>query len=55
MLALIWAQGGIPWHLPEDFQHYKTLTSGHPIIMGERMWVSLPQKAATQSHQHRAN
>jgi len=56
-IALIWAQarngagrgvigagGAIPWHLPEDFAHFKALTDGHPIIMGERTWVSLPRK-----------
>jgi len=42
--AVIGAQGEIPWHLPEDFQHFKSLTSGHPVIMGERTWVSLPKK-----------
>jgi dihydrofolate reductase len=35
----------MPWHLPEDFAHFKKLTSGHPIIMGERTWLSLPQGA----------
>ena len=56
-VALIWAQahdasgrgvigakGDIPWHLPEDFAHFKQLTSGHPIIMGRNTWDSLPRK-----------
>jgi len=56
-IALIWAQardnqgrpviganGGIPWHVPEDFRHFKKLTNGHPVIMGLRTWESLPTK-----------
>jgi dihydrofolate reductase len=26
--------GKIPWHLPEDMQRFKTLTTGHVCIMG---------------------
>lgn len=32
------------WHIPEDFKRFKTLTSGHPIIMGRKTWDSLPFK-----------
>ncbi len=32
---------GLPWHLPEDFKHFKKTTSGHPIIMGSRTFVEL--------------
>ncbi len=34
----------IPWHISEDFKRFKTLTSGHPIIMGRKTWDSLPIK-----------
>jgi len=34
----------IPWHVPEDFRRVKTVTSGHPIIMGRKTWDSLPLK-----------
>ena len=27
--------GGLPWHIPEDFKHFKEKTTGHPIIMGK--------------------
>ena len=52
-LGAIWAQStdgiigdgaGMPWHLPEDLQHFKQITSGHPVIMGRRTWESLPVK-----------
>jgi len=58
---LIWAQardtfgrpvigraGQIPWHVPEDFKHFKRLTKGHPIVMGSRTWASLPSKPLPQ-------
>jgi len=32
------------WHIKEDLQRFKTLTSGHPIIMGRKTWESLPFK-----------
>lgn len=29
------------WHIPEDFQHFKNMTSGHVIIMGENTFKSI--------------
>ena len=29
------------WHLPGDFQYFKTVTSGHPIIMGRKTFESI--------------
>lgn len=52
-LGLIWAQstggvigldGTLPWRLPEDLAHFRTVTSGHPVIMGRRTWYSLPER-----------
>lgn len=37
--------GKLPWHIPEDLQHFKTLTTGKTVLMGERTWHSLPEKA----------
>jgi dihydrofolate reductase len=34
----------IPWHIKEDFQHFKDLTTGHTIIMGKKTFLSLPKK-----------
>ncbi|MCQ2283939.1 MAG: dihydrofolate reductase [Bacteroidales bacterium] len=31
-------------HLPVDLKHFKTITSGHSVIMGDRTWESLPKK-----------
>jgi len=34
----------LPWHLPEDLQHFKALTLGQAVIMGRKTWESLPPK-----------
>lgn len=52
-VGLIWAQtpdgvigkdGDMPWHLPEDLRHFTRLTTGHPVIMGRKTWLSFPDK-----------
>jgi len=52
-VGLIWAEaahgvigaaGGMPWHVPEDFAHFKELTLGSPVVMGRRTWDSLPDR-----------
>ena len=52
-LGLVWAQtpagvigrdGTLPWHLPEDLARFRTLTSGHPVVMGRATWESLPER-----------
>jgi dihydrofolate reductase len=39
--GIIGVNGRLPWHLPEELQHFKRLTMGHPLIMGRRTWESL--------------
>jgi dihydrofolate reductase len=34
----------IPWRLSEDFQRFKALTLGHPCLMGDVTYESLPTK-----------
>ena len=36
--------GKIPWKIPADMQHFKTVTMGKPCIMGRKTWDSLPKK-----------
>ena len=31
----------IPWHLPEDFKWFRTMTSGHVVVMGRKTFESL--------------
>jgi dihydrofolate reductase len=35
----------IPWHIKEDFQHFKEKTMGCPVIMGDKTYDSLPDFA----------
>jgi dihydrofolate reductase len=39
--GVIGAGGGLPWRLPDDLKRFKTLTLGHPVIMGRRTWASI--------------
>jgi len=39
--GVIGRDGGLPWRLPADLQHFKRLTLGHPVLMGRRTWESL--------------
>jgi dihydrofolate reductase len=52
-IGLIWAEarggvigadGGMPWHVPEDLAHFKRTTHGAPVVMGRRTWDSLPPR-----------
>lgn len=58
MIALIWAEdqngligadGRLPWHLPADMHRFKTLTTGHTVVMGRKTFAGfkrpLPNRA----------
>lgn len=38
------------WHLPEDFKRFKSLTSGHYIIMGRKTFESFPKPLPNRTH-----
>ncbi|WP_299959548.1 dihydrofolate reductase [uncultured Modestobacter sp.] len=42
--GVIGADGGLPWHLPEDLRLFKALTHGSTVVMGRRTWESLPPR-----------
>ncbi|KJL46648.1 Dihydrofolate reductase [Microbacterium hydrocarbonoxydans] len=42
--GVIGAQGGMPWHVPEDLAHFKDTTLGAPVVMGRKTWDSLPER-----------
>ncbi|GAA5123005.1 dihydrofolate reductase [Pseudonocardia adelaidensis] len=53
MIGLVWAQsangvigrdGTLPWRLPEDMKHFRSLTTGATVLMGRRTWESLPPR-----------
>ena len=53
VVGMVWAQardgvigadGGLPWHLPEDLALFRRLTTGSTVVMGRRTWESLPDR-----------
>lgn len=38
------------WHLPDDFKRFKTLTSGHYIVMGRKTFESFPKPLPNRTH-----
>jgi dihydrofolate reductase len=38
---LIGSNNQLPWHLPADFAHFKSVTMGKPIIMGRKTYESI--------------
>lgn len=32
----------LPWHIPEDLDRFRKLTSGQIVVMGKKTWDSLP-------------
>ena len=39
--GVIGVDGGLPWHLPEDFAHFKRTTLGHVVVMGRKTFESM--------------
>jgi len=39
--GVIGEAGGIPWHLPDDFAHFKRVTAGHVLVMGRATYDSI--------------
>jgi dihydrofolate reductase len=42
--GVIGREGHIPWYLPEDLKRFKTLTLGHPVIMGRKTYESILER-----------
>ncbi|KDA05808.1 dihydrofolate reductase [Microbacterium sp. CH12i] len=42
--GVIGAEGGMPWHVPEDLAHFKEITLTAPVVMGRKTWDSLPER-----------
>jgi dihydrofolate reductase len=38
---LIGNKNQLPWHLPADFAHFKSVTMGKPVIMGRKTYESI--------------
>lgn len=38
------------WHLPNDFKRFKSITTGHYIIMGRKTFESFPKPLPNRTH-----
>jgi dihydrofolate reductase len=45
--GVIGSRSDIPWRISEDFKRFKRLTLGHPCIMGDATYDSLPSRPLT--------
>jgi dihydrofolate reductase len=43
-LGVMGKGGELPWHYPEDLDHFHRTTQGHAIIMGYRTFITLPER-----------
>lgn len=41
---VIGKDGKLPWHLPQDLKHFKTVTMGKPILMGRGVFEEIGSK-----------
>lgn len=48
--GVIGRDGGIPWRLKSDMQHFAATTRGFPIIMGRKTFESLPKLLPDRQH-----
>jgi dihydrofolate reductase len=42
--GVIGRDNGLPWHLPDDLKRFKSLTLGHPVIMGRKTYESIIER-----------
>ncbi len=40
----IGSKGDLLWHLSGDLKRFKSITSGHAVVMGRKTWESLPKR-----------
>ncbi len=41
---VIGLNNSMPWHIPEELQHFKTLTMGKPMIMGRKTFDAIGRR-----------
>lgn len=42
--------GRLPWHLPDDLQHFKRETRGHCVVLGKRTWLEIGKPLPGRAH-----
>lgn len=48
--GLIGDNNKMPWHISEEFKHFKETTMGHDLFMGRKTFESLPGKLPGRKH-----
>ncbi len=48
--GVIGKNNSLPWHIPEDFRHFKALTTGKHILMGRKTFESLGKPLPNRVH-----
>ena len=47
---VIGSNNDMPWHLPNDLQHFKNITTGHTIVMGRKTFDSIGRVLPNRKH-----
>jgi dihydrofolate reductase len=42
--------GTLPWHIPDDLRHFRSITMGAPMAMGRKTFESLPKLLPGRRH-----
>lgn len=48
--GIVGDKGSIPWNLPEDLKHFKSLTRDTNVVMGRKTFESIPDKFKPLPH-----
>lgn len=48
--GLIGKDNSMPWHIKDEFKHFKETTMGHDLFMGRKTFESLPGKLPGRKH-----
>jgi len=48
--GVIGKDGELPWHYPEDLEHFRKTTVNNPIIMGRKTFDSFPNPLPDRTH-----
>ena len=48
--GLIGQDGHLPWHYPDELEHFRALTQGQTLIMGRKTFESLPNALLSDRH-----
>lgn len=43
--GVIGYKNALPWNYPQEFEHFRTTTAGHILIMGRKTYEKTPQSA----------